>query len=105
MVLTRIASIAFATAISSLFAAGLARSEATLTDEQNMDRPGGDYDRLDSSAPGDCAARCQSDLRCRAFTFVRWQTIQGPQGQCWLKSSVPAPRPSDCCISGVKVQR
>src|SRR5213078_4298500 len=27
--------------------------------------------------------------------------VQGPNPRCWLKTSVPAPHYSDCCISGV----
>lgn len=39
--------------------------------------------------------------QCVAWTYVN-PGVQGPQARCWLKSAVPAPRPSTCCVSGIK---
>lgn len=71
--------------------------------EQNTDRPGMDYGNfwLPNPDPRLCEKACGEDKRCAAFTFVK-PGIQGPKARCWLKSSVPAARPNDCCISGVK---
>ena len=73
--------------------------------EQGVDRPGSDY-TSSALAPGEsveqCAAACRAQPQCKAFTFVRANTIQGPNPRCWLKTRVPPPRPDSCCISDVK---
>lgn len=71
--------------------------------EPRTDRPGSDYRNfnLAEARPALCAAQCEADYACRAYTYVR-PGVQGPQARCWLKGSVPAPRPSDCCVSGTK---
>jgi len=71
--------------------------------EQNTDRPGYDYRHFNLPALGtsdQCRNRCINDSRCRAWTYVK-PTRRNPP-VCWLKSSVPSPRPSSCCVSGVK---
>jgi PAN domain-containing protein len=75
------------------------------TRELNTDRPGGDYKHFFIEVePGEvCENACVRDARCKAWTLVK-KGIQGPQAQCWLKSSVPPPRQSDCCLSGTKGQ-
>jgi hypothetical protein len=70
--------------------------------EFNRDRPGGDYMNFDVKN-GDfnvCRNGCEGDTRCRAYTFVN-AGIQGKYARCWLKSMVPSPKSSDCCVSGV----
>ena len=79
----------------------------TITDPtlaNRLDRPGGDYKSFELSDTGheylDCREACARDPNCRAYTHVK-AGVQGPKPMCWLKSSVPAPRYSDCCVSGV----
>lgn len=67
------------------------------------DRPGGDY----SSAPvgrGDpavCAARCDRDKSCRAWSFSYPRTL-ARDAMCRLKNTVPAVKEDSCCVSGVR---
>jgi PAN domain len=67
------------------------------------DRPGGDYLNFSvrSGDPAVCAARCEREPRCAAWSF----SYPGPAGVpaiCWLKNRV-TPRVEDpCCVSGVK---
>jgi hypothetical protein len=72
--------------------------------EDNTDRPGMDYKNfnLTASDPALCENACKGDATCKAWTYVKPNTIQGPQARCWLKNSVPAAKANQCCISGVK---
>lgn len=47
-----------------------------------------------------CAAACDDDRNCKAFTYV----VPGRTefGECFLKDSVPEPSSGSCCTSGVK---
>ncbi|MEZ5787779.1 MAG: PAN domain-containing protein [Xanthobacteraceae bacterium] len=66
------------------------------------DRPGGDYSSFSvrSGDPAVCAARCEREGRCRAWSFVYPTSQRG--AVCWLKSHV-SPRVEDgCCVSGVR---
>jgi hypothetical protein len=67
------------------------------------DRPGGDYSRFNVATgdPAVCAARCDRESRCRAWTFSYPRTVT-PSAVCWLKSEVPARVENQCCVSGVK---
>jgi hypothetical protein len=83
-----------------------AAAKVVLSMEKGIDRPGSDYRSFDlrvppPRAPAACRDACRRDARCKAYTYVR-PGIQGKLPRCWLKSSVPAKRASDCCISGVK---
>jgi len=71
--------------------------------EVNTDRPGLDYRSFDLPAadPNLCRNACAGEANCKAFTYVRLG-VQGPNARCWLKSSVPNPVSSNCCVSGVK---
>jgi len=69
--------------------------------ELNTDRVGGDYRSTNMDRPSACATACAGAAQCKAWTWVK-AGIQGPSAKCWLKSTVPAPQASDCCISGVK---
>ena len=73
--------------------------------ELNTDRPGGDYKNFFIAVePLEvCENACMHDALCKAWTLVK-KGIQGPQWHCWLKSSIPPPVKSDCCISGTKGQ-
>jgi hypothetical protein len=74
-----------------------------LTVEPNTNRSGGDYRSFDlpSPAPLLCRDACAREPQCRAFTYVK-PGVQSPNARCWLKNTVPAPRPEPCCVSGVK---
>lgn len=78
-------------------------SLAAVTSEQNTDRPGSDFasQALQSADPQLCAAACNSDEQCRAYTYVK-PGVQGALAQCYLKDSVPAAQSNDCCVSGVR---
>jgi hypothetical protein len=71
--------------------------------EFSIDRTGGDYRAFDTTRDpngASCAAACQSDNRCRAWTYVRPGYI-GSSPRCYLKERLTRPRPKPCCISGV----
>jgi hypothetical protein len=70
--------------------------------EANIDRPGGDYRsfNLPSAHPSLCRDACQTDSRCRAWTYVN-PGVQGPAPRCWLKASVPGAVRSQNTHSGV----
>lgn len=72
--------------------------------EWNTDRPGSDFSHfnLPSANPYLCRVRCEKNPKCKAWTYVRPNTIQGPNPRCWLKNAVPAAKSNSCCISGVK---
>ena len=71
--------------------------------QTGYDRPGGDY----TSAPvanGDpmvCAARCERDKGCRAWSFS-YPSTSGAPAMCWLKREVVPAKASSCCVSGVR---
>ena len=71
--------------------------------QTNFDRPGGDYQSapVPSGDPADCALTCERDRHCRAWTFS-YPTDIASSAVCWLKSSVPARVPDNCCVSGVR---
>jgi PAN domain-containing protein len=89
-------------ALAALTALTLPRVGASLA-QTGYDRPGGDY----TSAPvanGDptvCAARCERDKGCRAWSFS-YPPISGGPAMCWLKREVVPARESSCCVSGVR---
>ena len=67
------------------------------------DRHGGDYLHFDvkSGDPAVCAARCERDARCRAWSFSYPRT-RSTLASCGLKNKV-VPRTEDsCCVSGVR---
>ena len=72
--------------------------------EKNTDRLGSDYNNFDlpRADPGICRDACAKDAKCKAWTYVKPNTVQGPQPRCWLKYAVPPPIPNNCCVSGVK---
>src|SRR5471032_3256747 len=68
-----------------------------------FDRHGGDYTSfpIRSGDPALCAARCEREARCLAWSFS-YPRSEYPSSICWLKSKVP-PRVEDkCCVSGVR---
>ena len=76
---------------------------AHVSTEWGTDRPGGDIPGKKFEKPDavQCGKTCDGDAECKAYTYV-YPGVQGPKGQCYLKSSVPAPVANTCCISGVK---
>jgi len=72
--------------------------------ELSIDRLGGDYRDFDLPRPDPrlCRQACERDRRCKAWTYVKPNTIQGPRPRCWLKNVVPSPKRNEACISGVK---
>ncbi|MCI5158950.1 MAG: hypothetical protein D3906_11060 [Candidatus Electrothrix sp. AUS1_2] len=73
--------------------------------EVNTDRPGSDYKHFDNVAGAEvtanlCQKECYKEEKCKAWTFVKPNTFQGPKGVCWLKDSVPSPVKNESCISG-----
>jgi hypothetical protein len=72
--------------------------------EFDIDRPGQDFQNFDlqSADPALCQGACSQNPQCKAWTYVKPNTTQGPNPRCWLKSGVPPTTPSSCCVSGVK---
>jgi hypothetical protein len=71
--------------------------------QTGFDRPGGDYTNFPvrSGDPAACAARCEREGRCRAWSFSYPRTA-APVAMCWLKNQVTARVEDSCCVSGVK---
>ena len=79
------------------------RQPARRQAQSGYDRRGGDYlnFQIRNGDPAVCAARCERDARCRAWSFSYPRT-DNALAACWLKSQVP-PRVEDkCCVSGVR---
>ncbi len=73
--------------------------------EQDTDRPGGgDFRHVVPTAddPALCQQACQADVQCKAWTYVKPNTVQGAQPNCWLKTGIPPAMYNTCCVSGVK---
>ncbi len=71
--------------------------------EQNVDRPGLDYRsvKLTSPDPLECSVACVEDVSCIAFTYVS-PGILGEEAKCYLKNAMPAPKPMDGVVSGLR---
>jgi hypothetical protein len=71
--------------------------------QTGFDRIGGDYTHFQvrSADPASCAARCERDNKCKAWSFS--YPLPGVQGAvCWLKNQVPPRVENTCCVSGVR---
>ena len=81
----------------------LSAAPSLLSAQTNFDRPGGDYlsAPVPSGDPADCALQCERDRRCRAWSF-NYPIDPAIGAVCWLKSTVPARVPDNCCVSGVR---
>jgi hypothetical protein len=68
-----------------------------------FDRPGGDYNSapVRSGDPAVCAARCDRDNRCRAWSFSYPRTASR-DAMCWLKNKVTPLKEDKCCVSGIR---
>jgi hypothetical protein len=90
--------------LSKLFVAGLMFAIAGSAFAQvGYDRRGNDYTTFSirNGDPAVCAARCERDARCRAwsFSYPRPATVIAT---CWLKNKVPPRQEDKCCVSGVR---
>jgi len=92
---------AAATLLLSFYVA-LAASDAVVA-QTGFDRPGGDYSSMPirSGDPAACAAACDRDKRCRAWSFSYPETIKDV-ATCWLKDKVLPPVPNSCCVAGIR---
>ncbi len=83
--------------LTALAVAGPAQAQT------GYDRRGADYlnFQIRNGDPAVCAARCERDARCRAwsFSYPRTTTVIAT---CWLKNKVPPRAENQCCISGVR---
>ena len=84
----------------ALAAVGLSASAQAQT---GFDRRGGDYAsvQIRNGDPAVCAARCERDARCRAWSFSYPRT-ENALAICWLKNKVPPRLEDKCCVSGVR---
>jgi hypothetical protein len=71
--------------------------------QSGFDRRGGDYHnfQIRTGDPAVCAARCERDARCRAWSFSYPRTANAA-ATCWLKNQVPPRTEDKCCVSGVR---
>lgn len=86
----------------ALMVAASAALPHTATAQVGFDRRGGDYQNfaVRSGDPAVCAARCDRDNHCRAWSFSYPSRDRG--AECWLKTEVP-PRVEDPgAASGVR---
>jgi len=71
--------------------------------QSGFDRPGGDYAHatVPNGDPAVCAARCEHEARCRAWSFS-YPSGSGSPATCALKREVTPRIESNCCVSGVR---
>ena len=86
-----------AVALAAVAFAGAAQAQV------GFDRRGGDYTSftIRSGDPEQCAARCERDGRCRAWSFSYPRTA-AIAATCWLKNKVTPRNEDSCCVSGVR---
>jgi hypothetical protein len=88
-----------------LFGAGLIgiAGAAGAFAQVGYDRDGSDYASFTvrNGDPAVCAARCEHDARCRAWSFSYPRTL-APLATCRLKNAVPPRHEDACCVSGVR---
>jgi PAN domain len=75
----------------------------TVAREFSIDRVGGDFRNFEMAPDPSgevCRGACETDLRCRAWTYAR-PGYSGPNARCFLKDRITPPRHRACCISGV----
>lgn len=94
------------TAIDSTKKEALTKEDTTMKAQMSsfeyaVNRLAFDYKSFEVTEPQECRDACASETPCLAFTYVK-PGIQGVNANCWLKNTVPAPTPDNCCISGVK---
>lgn len=89
--------------IGLLVALGLFLPSVSAWAQSGYDRRGGDYLHFEikSGDPAVCAARCERDSRCRAWSFSYPRT-ENAAAVCWLKNKVLPRVEAKCCVSGVR---
>jgi PAN domain len=88
--------------VSGVRGAGVIEPQAGAV-EFSIDRYGGDYRSFETppdSKGKSCADACQSENRCRAWTYRR-PGYGASSARCYLKEAIKPPRRRPCCISGV----
>jgi hypothetical protein len=88
--------------VSGVRGAGVVEPRTGLV-EYSIDRVGGDlrnFDIATDAAGAACKAACDTENKCRAWTYVRPGYI-GASARCYLKDRITPPRAKPCCISGV----
>ena len=63
--------------------------------EQNSDRPGGDFRHFSpaNDDPALCQKACLDDAKCKAWTYVKPNTVQGPKTQLLAEGGCAAAAP------------
>ncbi len=86
--------------LATALAIALGASAAMAVDKGQI-RLGGDYDifTIGGEDYGPCQDACESDSRCKAWTFLK--TL----GQCRLKHTAVPALPNACCTSGLREDR
>jgi hypothetical protein len=89
--------------IGLVVALGLLLPSLAAQAQSGYDRRGGDYLKFEikTGDPAVCAARCERDARCRAWSFSYPRT-ENATSVCWLKNKVTPRVEAKCCISGVR---
>lgn len=92
----------FFTALLGAVAIAMSGAPSPVLAQVGFDRAGGDYTHFDvrSGDPAVCAARCERDARCQAWSFS--YPAGAVSAICWLKSEVRPRTESACCVSGVR---
>jgi hypothetical protein len=92
----------FLTLILFCISVSLAVPRGVAVAQTGFDRLGGDYTHFQvrSGDPAVCAARCEREARCRAWSFS--YPAAGAAATCWLKTQVPQRNDDACCVSGVR---
>lgn len=67
--------------------------------ECDTNREGSNFYNYETNNPEDCRHACNTDINCKAWTYVK-PVVQGAQGHCWKKTSVPSKTSDTCCASG-----
>lgn len=88
------------------FAVALSAAAASIVPaatQSGYDRPGGDYASavVPNGDPAVCAARCEHESHCRAWSFG-YPSASGGPAMCWLKREVVPAKEATCCVSGVR---
>jgi hypothetical protein len=68
-----------------------------------IDMPGRDYASFDAPTWSSCRDTCAGESDCWAYTWVK-PGFQGPNGRCYLKSSIPQAVKNPCCVSASHVR-
>lgn len=69
---------------------------SSMTILERTDLPGNDFQKLSISDFEQCLSTCEANPRCKAFTFVKRQSV------CWLKDGVSPGLENRRAVSGVR---